>query len=157
MSKNTKNTAAVALARAEGSIGIASIDLLKQELANLTIIAETPYKTSGSLEAFGQTFNIREETSVSNLELIVASALSQEDAVLRARAALEITEAKAFKFGGHLVADIITDCLLRKRIIKTDDRRKKLEVLMEKAKTFITVQDQEKMFMQELETVLTSV
>lgn len=130
--------------------GVIYLEGLSKELQGLKTIAETPYKTSGTINSFGVSINIREEQNPEMLTQLVGSASAYETAMLNGRELLGETSGPAIKFGGHLLQDIIHDCKLRKQVLASETRRKKLEELIEKSKKFMTVEDEKALFEQEL-------
>lgn len=140
----------VALATTEGNSGVVYLEGLAKELQGLKTIAETPYKTSGTITTFGISVNIREEQNPENLTQLVGSVAAYENAVLTGRDLLGETSGPAVKFCGHLLKDIVHDVKLRKQVLASDARRKTLETLMEKSKKFMTIADEKALFEQEL-------
>jgi hypothetical protein len=126
------------------------MEKIQAEFANLKVIEETPYKTGGSFNAFGQSVNIRTETDAEALRLLVASVVAKVNALKLGDKALGL-DGQKYTVDNHSVENIISDVQLRLMILNTENRRKELEGLIEEGKQFITIEDKRAMFEEKLE------
>lgn len=148
MSKKTKESTALALV---GTSVPDVLTVLSEKLKELKAITECNYKTSGSLEGFG---DIKSETKVENLIRAFSSIRGREKAYNEAAQELGLETYPVFNVSGGNAADWKQDILLRKAVIEHDDTKKKLETLAEKAKKFLSEKDQYQIFLKEAGAML---
>lgn len=120
---------------------------LQNELASLKAITETAYKTSGTLDGFG---NIQSEMKIENLIRAMSSVSGRETAYYDAAVRLGLGEYPAFTVNGGNADAWEHDIKLRIAVISHAARKQELEELLAEAKTFLTKEDQYAMFQAKL-------
>lgn len=122
------------------------LTILNEKLASLKTITECAYKTSGNLEGFG---DIKSENKVENLIRAYSVVRTKEFAYDAAAKDLGRTTYPAFNISGGNTSDWKQDILLRIAVIEHADTQKKLQDLTDKAKAFLTKEDQYNLFLVE--------
>jgi hypothetical protein len=129
------------------------LETLKSELNNLKSITESNYKTDGKIEGYAT--GIQEETKVEKLISMYASIKLREQAYNTAAQDLGLKSYPLFKLSGNTSESIKHDVLLKIAIIEHADRKKELEQLVKEAESFMTKEDQQKIFMNKMQNLLT--
>ena len=125
---------------------------LDEEISSLKTIVETPYKTTGNLENFG---DITKETKVENLIRAMSMVSGKEDAYNKAAVRLGLGAAyPSFSVSGGTAADWEQDIKLRIAIVQQDDKFKKLTKFKESMAKFLSEEDQKAMVVAELAAYL---
>jgi len=127
------------------------LSILNDKLNTLKVVTECAYKTSGNLEGFG---DIKVETKLANLIRAFSSVKGREIAYNDAAKDLGRTTYPAFEISGGNTSDWKQDIKLRIAVIEHADTQKKLQDLSDKAKSFLTAEDQYKIFLRDAEEML---
>lgn len=117
------------------------LQIIKEELATLTKVAETPFKTNGE---FGGGFPNLIKTPEIKVETLIkawASCKGQANAYADAQTDLGIPSAPVFTIAGFTQEEWKHDISLKISITTTDQRRKELEADLEEMKSFLSEQD----------------
>ena len=144
MSKGKKSTAIMLSKNAEVP---QVLETLEKKLASLKEIVETPYKTQGNLEGFG---DIKAETKVENLIRAFSSVRGREDAYNKAAKELSINTYPAFNISGGDAAAWKSDITLRIAIIEQKTTYDKLNNYKERMAKFLSEEDQKEMLIKEM-------
>lgn len=149
MSKNNKKETGLATIDIKNTPAI--LDKLDQALNALKKIEESPYKTSGSLDGFG---DIKSETKIENLIRAFSMVMGKSEMYTKAQQELGLTKVPIFTIGGGNVDDWKQDILLRINIITHNAKYKKLKEAKEKMAKFLSEEDQKNMILKDLQDLL---
>ena len=129
------------------------IDLLKQRLASLETISNTPFKCGGNIKTSdGNTIDITTETDTAKWIRLAGTVLIQEDAYNKGVAALKLDKCPAFRYAGSYDPEsIIHDCALRIRINSIEEERNSLKQDIERASAFISEEEKRENFFRDME------
>ncbi len=124
---------------------------LKAELRNLTEITESSYKTGGDGKVTNFPNSIQNETSIEKLIQMYSSVKGRSEAYNNAQA--EIAQgvggkfqAPVFRDNGQTSESILSDIILRIKVLSVSERKAKLEKLISEAQGFMSKDDQFKMW-----------
>lgn len=123
------------------------LSVLDEQIGKLKTIAESVYKTAGTLDGFG---DIKAETKVENLIRAYSSVKGREDAYNNAAKDLGLNQYPQFNVNGGTAADWKQDILLRIDIITHKDKLDKLNEYKEKMSKFLSAEDQKAMLLKEM-------
>lgn len=124
---------------------------LDEKIKSLKHIAETPYKTGGNLDGFG---DIKAETKIENLIRAYSMVMGKEKAYHASAADLGLTTYPAFNVNGGNAADWKQDIQLRIAIINHKETFDKLTEFKTKMSSFLSAEDQKSMLLKEMEGFL---
>lgn len=146
MSKNNskKNTAIMLSKNADVP---QVLEVLKKKLASLKEIVDTPYKTQGNLEGFG---DIKVETKIENLIRAYSSVKGREKAYHDAAKDLGKTTYPAFVVSGGDADAWKSDIMLRIAIIEQKETHDKLSNWESKMKNFLSAEEQKELLIKEM-------
>ncbi len=125
-----------------------SLERLKNELASLTKISETPYKTDGKID--GIPSNIQQETNIANLIKMYGSVKERARAYKESAEELQINTFPQFNLNGNTLESYKHDIQLKIAIITIDERRKQLEGLVKEGEEFLTKEDKYEAYLKRL-------
>lgn len=123
------------------------LSLLEKEIGKLKSVSDSVYKTSGSLDGFG---DIKQETKIENLIRAYSSVKGRENAYNDAAKDLGLTTYPQFTVNGGTASDWKQDILLRIDIITHKDKLDKLTEYKEKMSKFLSAEDQKAMLLKEM-------
>jgi len=147
----TKAAANTGVAVLEDGGVIATLDILKTELAALKAVTESSYKTEGSVSGV----NIQSETKIEELIKLSASVRARALAYQEELIFLGITSAPVFKIGNYTAESIITDIKLRLAVVEHKERKEELEALVKEGEKFLTEKDQFLLYQAKLAKIIT--
>lgn len=148
MRKKEKPTAALVLSNTEVPN---VLSLLDKQIANLKKVEDSVYKTTGTLEGFG---DIKQETKLENLIRAHSSVMNKEKFYNESAKDLGLNTYPQFTISGGTSADWKQDILLRIDIITHKEKLDKLKSYKDKMSKFLSEEDQKAMLMQEMATFL---
>lgn len=126
---------------------------LDAKMKEFEFIKDSKYKTSGSLDGFG---DLKNEKLIPNLIRAYSLVLAKSTAYENAAKDLGLSSYPVFEIGGGTVEDWRSDILLRKAIIEQKETMDKLQAFRDKAAKFMSEADQKKMFFAEMQSFLGS-
>jgi hypothetical protein len=129
-----------------------ALELLAEELRNLTATAETPYKTTGLITGFSK--GVKDETNMSVLIQMYGSVTRKSEMYDEAQKALGLTTAPALKIASGTAEEVKHDIKLRIAIVNHSQRKAELEKLIEEGKQFLTREDQYAIYLQKIGSVV---
>ena len=124
---------------------------LEERIKGIKTITDTPYKTTGNLESFG---DIKKETKVENLIRAFSSVMGRERAYGEAAKELGKTTFPQFEISGGDSEAWKHDIKLRISIIEQDETLKKLTTFKDKMTSFLSEEEQKGMLLKEMESYL---
>lgn len=128
-----------------------ALDLLKQELAGLKAITETQYKTEGKVDGFNSC--IQEESLIENLVRMHSAIFSRAKFYNESQKSLGISTLPLFKINNSTPEAFEHDIKLRIAVLQHADRKKVLEDLVKEGESFLTKEDQYKMYLDKVAKV----
>lgn len=150
--KNSKNAGLAVVANVERAPQM--IDILQKELSKLTKVSETPFKISGSININGSTIDIKNETNIQNLIMVMSAAEMRSEHYNKAaegRLAKSLNGTfPVFSISGYSLDDIAHDVNLKIEVISYSERKKELEELVARGKEFLTKEDQFQLYLSEV-------
>lgn len=120
------------------------LEMLNARIANLKRIEETPYRTTGNLEVFG---NLTQETKIENLIKAFSMVRGKEQAYHDAAKELGLTSYPNFSISGGNTEDWKHDIMLRIDIIQYKQTLDELNEFHSQFSKFVSEEDQKKMLM----------
>lgn len=129
------------------------LSLLEKEIGKLKSVSDSVYKTSGTLDGFG---DIKQETKIENLIRAYSSVKGKENAYNDAAKDLGLTTYPVFTVNGGTASDWKQDILLRIDIITHKDKLDKLTEYKEKMSKFLSAEDQKAMLLKEMSDFFSS-
>jgi hypothetical protein len=139
--RTDENTSLAVISSEESSISVLAI--LKEELKNLQLINDTPYKTDGVFDSF----RVREEKDLGKLIQAGASIRIREASYNQfAEKELNCENYPTFQVGGKSADDLIHDIKLRYAIVTQEDRKNELEALMKEGESFLSLKDKQTLY-----------
>lgn len=151
MSKKQKNAELTIKGQFDLKNTPAILEKLDSALAELKRVEESPYKTSGNLEGFG---DIKSEMKIDNLVKAYSSVKGRANAYADASVDLKLSKVPAFSISGGTVDDWKHDIQLRIEIITYQDKYNKLKEAKDKLSKFLSEEDQKMMILKNLQDVL---
>lgn len=127
---------------------------LDAKIASLKKIVDTPYKTSGVISEFGESYDIKKITEVKQLGKIYSALLFKKEYYDKAFKELGVSTHPAFEVGGNSLEDWKHDIKLRIAIVNQDVQFKKLQEYKDRASKLMSAEDQKAMLLSELSTYL---
>lgn len=127
------------------------LSVLDEKLNSLKKVVDTPYKTTGNLDKFG---DIKQETKMENLIRAFSMVKSMEKAYSDAAIDLGEESVPAFSISGGSVEDWKQDIKLRIAIIKHKETYDKLNKYKEEMKQFLSAEDRRGILMHEMESFI---
>lgn len=124
---------------------------LEAKMKEFEFIRDSKYKTSGTIDGFG---DIKNEKLIPNLIRAHSLVLAKHNAYEAAAKDLGLSTYPVFELGGGTVEDWKADILLRKAIIEQKENMDKLESFKAKAAKFMSEADQKAMFFAEMQSFL---
>lgn len=149
--KGSKNTAVAIKSQFDLKDTAGILEKLDGALAELKRVEESPYKTSGQLDGFG---DIKSETKIDNLIKAFSSVKGRANAYTDASVDLGIKTCPAFNVNGGSVDDWKHDIMLRIEIITYKEKYDKLKSAKEKLAVFLTEEERKIAILSELKDVL---
>lgn len=158
MSKKEEKSANFAVA-VIGPTVFDALGALREELKGLREITETQYKTGADGKITGFTNSIQNETSIEKLVQMHSSAsgrASHYDSSLARLSELtgQSIAAPVWKDNGASLESIEADIALRIQVLNVSERKAVLEALVKEAESYLTREDQFKMFQEKMARTL---
>lgn len=142
----TKKETGVATLTVESSVP-SVLSTLDAKISSLKKVVDTPYKTTGNLDGFG---DIKQETKIENLiranSMVRSKAAAYADSIVD----LDLGSAPAFSISGGDVEAWKQDIKLRIAIIQHKETYDKLTAYKEKMSKFLSEADQKAILMDEM-------
>ena len=123
------------------------LSVIEEKLKSIKKINETPYKTTGNLEIFG---DITKELKIENLIRAYSMVASKESSYNQASKDLDLNEVPAFTVSGGTKEDWKHDIKLSIAIVQQDTQLKKLTEYKDKMSKFLSEEDQKSMLLKEM-------
>lgn len=148
MSKKKEKNVTTELAIKDMSDTTLLLEKLDSELAKVRTIEETPYKTGGTIDGFG---DIKTETKIENLIRAYSSYKGRFNAYVDSATDLGINTYPAF---GPSLEDVSHDIKLRIAIIRQDVKTKALKEAKTQISKFMSEEEQKLMIFKDLAKLL---
>ncbi len=126
---------------------------LKKRIESIKRITDTPYKTTGNLEGFG---DIKAEQKIENLIRAFSSVRGRADAYAKASEELGLGTVPEFSISGGNVEDWKQDIKLRIAIVEQDTTLKKLEEVQKEMSELLDKEDRKAIVADKLAALLGS-
>ncbi len=154
MAKSTKNTASKVVIETGLTVTPVptALDILRDELSALKTITETEYRTDGKVDSFSG--NIKEEKNVDTLIKMWSVVRTRAKFYNEAQEDLDVKEAKPFAMGGFGADAFKADIKLRIAVLKHSERKAELEALVTEGVSYLTKDDQHKIYMAKVAAAL---
>ncbi len=146
---STKTTAA-ALATAKDLATLPILKKIDEKIATMKKIEETPYRTNGVYKGT----DIKKEMKIETLYLVLGNVIGMHDHYAKAIARVGKKTAPQFTIEGGTLEDWTEDIKLRIAVIEQDTKLTALKTAKEKMEKFLSEEDQKRVILQELDSLL---